>query len=159
MKGALALAAIGAAVCFAMPARAACLACSCTVTAAPLSFGSFSPLGAAPVDAVGSLALNGNGLPTSLDSLTIELSTGAAGSFAPRRMRNGAQTLAYNLYSDPSRTIVWGDGAGGSSALVVQNQLSLLVWTTTKPVYARIPASPAAAPGIYADTIVVTVEW
>jgi spore coat protein U-like protein len=145
-------------VCAPPPARAACLTCSCTVSADPMSFGSFSPL-SGPVDAVGSIDVDCIGLTTSLDTISIELSAGLSGSYAPRQLRSGASTLAYNLYSDPARTIVWGDGAQGSSPRVVQNQLSLLLWTSTAPVYGRVHASPLAAPGVYSDTIIVTVEW
>jgi spore coat protein U-like protein len=140
------------------PARAACLTCSCTVSADPMSFGSFSPL-SGPVDAVGSIDVDCFGLTTSLDSISIELSAGVSGSYAPRELKSGADVLAYNLYTDPARTIIWGDGAQGSSPRVVQNQLSLLIWTTTAPVYGRVASSPLAPPGVYSDTIIVTVEW
>lgn len=143
---------------FPFSAEAACLTCSCTVGANPLSFGAFNPL-AGPMDAVGSVEIDCIGLTTSLDSMTIELSTGGSGAYGARRLRNGANTLPYQLYSDPTRMTVWGDGTGGSSALVVQNQLSLLIWRTTQPVYGRIPEAPTARPGSYSDTIVVSVEW
>lgn len=140
------------------PARAACLTCSCTVTAEPMSFGAFSPL-SGPVDAVGAIDVDCIGLTTSLDSIAIELSAGVSGSYTPRQLRSGAHALSYNIYTDPARTIVWGDGTQGSSPRVLQNQLSLLIWTTTAPVYGRVQASPLAPPGAYSDTIIVTVEW
>jgi spore coat protein U-like protein len=140
------------------PAGAACLTCSCTVSADPMSFGAFSPL-AGPVEAVGAIDVDCIGLTTSLDSISIELSTGISGSYAPRQLRSGPNSLAYNLYTDPARTIVWGDGTQGSSPRVVQNQLSLLMWSTTAPVYGRVQSSPLAPPGAYSDTIIVTVEW
>jgi spore coat protein U-like protein len=145
---------------FAWPtdARAACFTCSCTVSTDTLSFGSITPL-AGQVDAVGEIDVSCFGLTTGLDSMTISLSTGGSGTYASRRMINGANTLAYNLYSDAGRTVIWGNGTGGSSSLVVQNQLSLLSWSTSTPVYARIPSAPSTRPGTYTDTIVVTVVW
>lgn len=139
-------------------AEAACLTCSCTVSADPLSFGSLSPL-MGPVDAVGEIEVSCIGLTTALDSISLRLSTGVSGTYASRQLRNGVNVLPYNLYSDPARTVVWGNGTGGSSELEVQNQFSLITWTTSAPVYARVSPAPSAPPGTYTDTIIVTVEW
>ena len=140
-------------------AHAACLTCSCTVTANPLAFGAYAPLNNAPLDGAGEIDIDCFGLTTALDSITLKLSAGGSGSFAARRMLSGANTLSYNIYSDAARSIVWGDGTGGSSSLTLQNQFSLLSWSTSAPVYGRIAAAPGTRTGNYADTIIVTVEW
>jgi spore coat protein U-like protein len=74
-------------------------------------------------------------------------------------MQSGANILPYNIYKDPARSMIWGDGAGGYSGLVITNTFSLLSWTSSVNLYGRIPASMTSRPGNYSDTILVTVEW
>ena len=49
---------------------------------------------------------------------TIALNAGVqGGTVALRRMAAGGGTLNYNMYSDPGRTTIWGDGTAGTSPL------------------------------------------
>jgi spore coat protein U-like protein len=71
-----------------------------------------------------------------------------------RKMKAGSATIAYQLYRDASRTLVWGntlntDTKGGSGDGSTQNHT----------VYGRVPAQTTPAPGTYSDTIVVTIEY
>lgn len=141
------------------PARATCLLCSCTVTAHPISFGSFAPLSNTNLDIASSIDVSCTGITTSLDSLEVKMNAGSSGSFAARRMQSGANLLPYNIYKDPARSMIWGNGTGGYTGLVVTNTLSLLSWNSSVNVYGRIPAAPTSRPGSYVDTILVTVEW
>jgi spore coat protein U-like protein len=69
----------------------------------------------------------------------------------------GAERLLYNLYLDAARTIVWGDGTGGSQTgpMVTTRGAG---GTTTAYVFGRIPAGQDVAAGVYGDTIRVTFE-
>ena len=48
---------------------------------------------------------------------TIALGSGN-GAYASRRMVSGGNFLAYNLYTDVARTMIWGAGPQGQGLLV-----------------------------------------
>lgn len=143
------------------PAQAACSPlslCVCTVTATGVSFGNYNPLAPADTDATGTVRVVCTLLLDLAGSFTIDLSTGSSGSFSQRRLQRGSENLRYNLYVDAARSQLWGDGTGGSTR-ITRNFGALLNVTDTVPVYGRIPAGQNVAPGIFTDTIIVTVTY
>ena len=70
-------------------------------------------------------------------------------------MTSGGNTLTYNLYTDPSRTQVWGDGTGGSN---VSNGSGSGAAQTIN-VYGRISSGQTVPTGTYTDTITVTINF
>ena len=126
-------------------------AAGCSFTgASSVAFGAYDPFSAAPLDTVGTVSwrCSGLGVPR------IELDAGGSGSFAWRTLLNGPETLRYNLFLDAARTVVWGDGTGGSAAGPV-------TFTTgggleRASVYGRIPAGQDVGWGTFTDTIRVT---
>jgi spore coat protein U-like protein len=132
---------------------------ACTVSATNLSFGQYVTSSGSAADTTGNIAVTCSGLANLLVGYTIALSTGASGSYAPRTLTSGANTLNYNLYTDLLRTTVWGNGSGSST--VSGSILVQLLFPTTNnhTVYGRIPASQNVAPGNYSDTITVTVNY
>lgn len=142
-------------------ASAACtgLNCSCSISADPLDFGTYNPLGGGNVDAVGNVSVTCGALVLGADiSYEVTLSPGASGSALNRTMSNGSGTMTYNLYTDTNHTLVWGDGAGGTSTITNSYLLSLIFSTTDDfPIYGRIPSGQNAEVGSYSDTIVATV--
>ncbi len=154
---ALALATV-AALCVPREAQALCLLCSCTVSASPMSFGTYVPLNNAPLDAATTVNVSCTGVGA-LSAVEISLDPGQSGNFAIRQMRSGVHELDYNIYSNASRTQIWGDGASGYGSVIVPNLLGLAAWNSSTPAYGRIYAAPAALPGIYSDTVLVTIEW
>jgi spore coat protein U-like protein len=69
-------------------------------------------------------------------------------------MNNGANTLTYNIYTSASRSIVWGDGHGGSSS-----QTAYKNSTTTLSLFGQIPAGQDVATGTYTDNLDATVNF
>jgi spore coat protein U-like protein len=73
-------------------------------------------------------------------------------------MVSGADQLFYNLYLDAARTIIWGDGTGGTQSFFIGNpqgnnqDLSV-------PMFGRIPASQNVKVGAYTDTVTVTLSF
>ena len=67
-------------------------------------------------------------------------------------MSSGAATLGYNLYTNPSRTIVWGDGVTVSGVSSGGTNVDLTV-------YGCVAAGHNVHAGTYADTITVTVTY
>lgn len=83
---------------------------------------------------------------------SISLSPGG-GSYATRSMTDGAHTFNYNLYTDATYTIVWGDGTGSTATVGGSGT------TAIHTVYGRIPARQNAHMGTYFDSITVTVSF
>ncbi|MBE1529902.1 spore coat protein U-like protein [Sphingopyxis sp. OAS728] len=144
-----------------VPAQAACSPlslCSCTVSATGVAFGSYNTLAASPNDAAGSVRVVCTLLLDLAGSFTVDLSPGASNNYAGRTLRNGTNSLVYNLYTNAARTQIWGNGTG-SSLRVTQSFAGLLLVDRTIPVYGRIPARQNARAGAYSDTIIVTVTY
>jgi spore coat protein U-like protein len=127
------------------------------VTVTDVAFGTYNVFATAPLDSTGTISFQCN--PGAAGStVLVTLSTGNSGNFSQRQMLSGANRLEYNLYLDPTRTTVWGDGSGGSSSFTVD--LPASGWSTiTQSVYGRAAAGQDAASGIYSDTITVTMNW
>jgi spore coat protein U-like protein len=129
------------------PAGARAQACTFSTGPTAMAFGAYSPASGAPADSTSTFSYD---CRNASFRATVELSAGA-GTFAQRQMSLGAERLAYNLYQDAARTIVWGDGTPPSRTLVGTRR------RTTYTIYGRIPAGQWVAPGVYGDSITVTL--
>ena len=74
-------------------------------------------------------------------------------------MRNGTESLSYNLYADAARTTVWGDGIGAASVTINPGSVTAGDRTLVRAIYGRIPAQQAVGFGTYNDTIMVTLTF
>lgn len=79
------------------------------------------------------------------------------GDYRMRRMRGpGDAELEYNLFLDPARRQVWGDGVrGGTARLVGQSDGRRAAIFT---VYGRIAPGQSVPAGTYSDSLSVTFE-
>ena len=128
-----------------LPATAAA---NCSVSTTGVSFGAYDPFAAGHLDSAGTISISCDA-PI---AYAIALGTGA-GSYALRTLLSGPHQLGYNLYSDSARTMLWGDGTGGST--VVTGQDSSAIHT----VYGRIPARQNVHIGTYVDSLLITVSF
>lgn len=123
-------------------------AAQCSLSVQGASFGSY--------DVFSNQSLNSTGnIGVSCDisaAYSVSLSAGG-GSYASRSMASGAHRLNYNLYTDATRTTIWGDGTGGTATVSGSGT------TVNHTVYGRIPASQNAYVGSYSDTITVTLTF
>jgi spore coat protein U-like protein len=129
---------------------------SCTVTAVGVAFGTYTPMQATPLDMNGTINIACTGI-SGRNTVTIDLSPGASNNYLTRTLTTGANSLNYNLYFDAAYTQVWGNGTGTSvegSATIRKR-----VPNASLPVYGAIAARQDPAPGDYADTILVTVNY
>jgi spore coat protein U-like protein len=149
MLAALALAAVAA------PGLASAQTCSFTLGPSAMAFGVYDPGATAPTDTTGSFTYTCSSARAR--PVEIWLSTGNGGSFNPRAMSKGADTLAYNLYSDSTRSTIWGDGTGGFAS--VNSVPTGSAHGASLTVYGRIGAGQWVAPGAYSDTITVTLNF
>jgi len=123
---------------------------SCTVTASTMAFGNYS----------GSTGNASSALSVTCTNATpynVGLSAGvASGATVNTRKMTGPASalLSYSLFSDPSRTLNWGQTIGSDT---VTGSGSGAVQALT--VYGQTPAGQFLAPGTYTDTITATVTY
>jgi spore coat protein U-like protein len=126
----------------------------CTLSTTPIVFGTYDVLNPAPQDTSGNLVYRCGRRDR---DIRISFDRGGAPSFAARRMVNGSNRLFYNLFLDPARTVVWGDGTGGTGVYFIRNppnNRDIIV-----PIYGRIPALQDINVGTYTNTIIVTLDF
>jgi spore coat protein U-like protein len=123
-------------------------AVQCSISVQGVSFGSYDVFSNQSLDSTGNIGVSCD----TATPYTLALSPGG-GTYAAREMANGAHRLNYNLYTDATRTGVWGDGAGGTS-LVSGNGTS-----ANHTIYGRVPAAQNAYVGGYSDTVTVTINY
>ena len=143
---------MGLAVLMAVP-REAIGQCSFNSTVG-VSFGAYRYFDLTPTDSTGSITYTCLNL---LSTITIDLSKSSAPTYVPRQMRQGTDTLDYNLYLDASRVSIWGDGTGGSSRYGPVTPPNGSPVTVT--IYGRIPARQNVRVGNYTDTITATINF
>lgn len=146
------------------PAQALCVAglCSCNVTTTNVAFGTYNPFAYGNTDSTGSIKVNCGGVAGLLIPFNIAISAGGSGSYANRQLSSGAHKLAYNLYTDPSHTTLWGDGSAASQLINGGLLLDVLGLSPGQSfwIYGRIPGRQlTAVPGSYSDTINVTLTY
>jgi spore coat protein U-like protein len=128
---------------------------NCTINTSPIAFGAYytdSGTTASP----GILLNCTNGA-----TATITLGQGAnadsgSSDAAPlRRLSNGSGSyLAYQIYSDPSYTTVWGNTAGTGVSYTGTGYSD-----TDTTIYVKIESGQNATVGNYTDTVVATVTY
>jgi spore coat protein U-like protein len=142
-----------------VPHDALALLATCNVSATAINFGTYNPLSGTPDGATGTATVTCSGLVGLLVSWTVTLSTGSSGSFSPRLLNSGGNSLSYNLYTTAAHSTVWGDGSGSTG--VMNGSTTLIVGSNSVnyTVYGVVPASQDRAPGTYMDTVIVTVTY
>ena len=119
-------------------------------TASDLNFGSTGIINA-NIDQSSTLVVQcTNGTP-----YNVALNYGANGTSAATRAMTagGTDQVKYALFRDVARTIPWGNTATDAYSDTGKGS------TVQIPVYGRVPAQNAVAPGNYSDTITVTVNY
>ena len=88
-------------------------------------------------------------------SYTVAIGTGeGSNSFAPRVFAGATADLEYNLYLDPARLVVFGDGSAGTQTLPGVCNGACVV-----QVYGRIDGGQLVPGGTYTDDVEVTIEF
>lgn len=127
----------------------------CNLTTTGVNFGAYDVFSTSPTDSTGSVTILCDATTTVATSIG---QSPNSGGFNPRRMKHSSlgDLMIYNLYTDGSRTIIWGDGTGGTSTVTrkaIKNKpLDLTV-------YGRIPPGQDVSGGLYGETLVVTIVW
>jgi len=137
-----------------LPSRVAAMECVIE-SLSDLAFGRYLVTGRRPVDAVAFLVFSCTDIQGN-DMVSIEIGRSLTGGFAPRVMTGPGSNLEYDLYLNAGRTRVWGDGTAGTFASRVRPFRNR---PTSVPIYGRIPPSQGVQPGIYSDTVVVSLVF
>lgn len=126
---------------------------ACTMSAANMNFGNYDANAATPTDTTSSLSV----LCTNGQSYVVSLDAGstAGNTMTARYMTDGSESLAYSLYTDAGRTVIWGDGTSGTGTVSGTGSGTQQAIT----VYGRIPVSQLVGQGSYSDTITATVTY
>ena len=130
----------------------------CTIGVTPINFGTYDTFSSTPLDAVGTITVNCTGDVEKADvALGVSLTSGG---FNPRRMKRsvGSDLLDYNIYTDVTRTVIFGDGTGGTSDVRVKRKGKPEPWTENISTYGRIPPGQDVSAGTYSDTLTATVN-
>src|SRR5688572_8389034 len=127
---------------------------TCSIAAAALDFGAAipNPINSNVDSQTTITATCSNGAPY---QIALSAGNGLGATFGDRRMTSGTNLLRYSLFTDSSRTIVWGNGSAGNTR--VNGNGNGAAQTIT--VYGRIISGQSVATGMYSDTVVVTMTF
>lgn len=148
-------------------------AAACNQSLTDIGFGVITQLDPQPTDVQGTITVECQaeaadlaGLPpTAIVDYQIRIDGGTAGNVVLRALQGPGATLRYNIYTDPGRQSVWGDGGNGTTT-----QSGQFVFTADEVLqgtpksaghlsYARIPPNVNVVPGQYSDTVTVTLVF
>lgn len=132
------------------------MAVNCNVTVSPLDFGIYDPSAVTPQDVNGNVDVRCNG---NAGSFILTISQGSGGGFFPRLLLSGTTTMQYNLYTDPARALVWGDGTGGTDVNSGSKPNTGPPVQFSFPIYGRIFPNQSVASGLYSDSLLVTAVF
>jgi spore coat protein U-like protein len=139
-----------------VPARAAIM---CTVSVSGVSFGAYDTLSSSDRDSSGTVTIYCSGTVGANVSYSILLSQGD-GTYAVRKAKNGLTDMYYNLYTDASRSQVWGDGTAGTVVISDSYQMTATSESRSYTVYGRVPGSQnSAMVGGYSDNLLATLSY
>lgn len=141
----------------------------CTPTSNTIAFGAYNPLPASP-DTTGTASFviactDAGGVKNKNTTInyTVTLSGQALRQLAPP---TGTDRLNFNLYTDSARSIVWGDGTGGTATITGSIAVPGKSTASSAPItyYGKITAaqdvsanSPGPAPTTYSQSLTMTL--
>jgi len=129
---------------------------ACTVSATGINFGVYDTFAVTPLDSTGSITVSCDRNPPTDVTVAIGPS-GTSGGFTPRMMGQASRPgrLNYNLFTNASRNVIWGDGTGGTATVFLRKINRNHPETAT--IYGRIPPLQSVASGSYSDRLTVTI--
>lgn len=125
----------------------------CTIISAPnIDFGTIGVM-TANVDSSSTLIIACT--PGTPYSVALDAGTGTGSTITDRRMASaGGSALKYQLFRDSMRTQNWGNTVGTDTVGGTGNGGNI-----AHVIFARVPQQSAPAPGAYASTVTVTVNY
>ena len=132
---------------------------ACVISSTPLAFGKYVPTRNRHADFTATVTVTCAAIGPG--SASVEGTIGLLGASQGRALRAGAHRLRYQLFADPARTIVWGDGSGEGRARAVSGLVGPAAPLRARfTIYGRILAgNRSAGVGNYADQITVVLNY
>ncbi len=142
----------------------------CSVSSSGLSFGAYQPLTfsgqliSADVLSTGTISITCSNM-LSLGSYTLALGPSADGGgdrISTRYMANssGGANMAFNLYTDARRSVVWGNGGIGAQVSGSLPVVTLGSYTDNVTVYGKIPAGQnTLKAGSFSGSVTMTLTY
>ncbi len=128
---------------------------NCSVSTTAVSFGNVNVLSGSNADATGGLSVTCTS--GTAWTATADAGAGTGASLATRKMTSGSNLLNYALYTESTRTTLWGDGGIVVAGTFTGTGNGSAQAST---IYARVPSGQTSVPaGSYADTVTVTVTY
>lgn len=127
---------------------------NCTISTAPIAFGSYDPIGAnasAALDATGSITVS----CTKGSTVSIGLGAGQNALVGARRMSAAAEFLTYEIFLDTTRLTVWANTGAAMLSTGTAPSKSPRAFV----VYGRVAAGQDVSPGTFSDVVVATVNF
>jgi spore coat protein U-like protein len=121
----------------------------CSVNTVAVAFGAYNVYSTSNTLTTGQVTVNCSPAGT---AYTVALNGGTFGTIAQRKQGSGLNRLLYNLYTDVSRSTLWGDGS--TNGVTVSSS-----GMTPLNIYGSIPASQDVSVGNYSDSVSVTVTF
>lgn len=129
----------------------------CSVTTTPVAFGVYDISLATPTNSTGTITVTCDVVPKPNVIISIGPTTAPSSGFNPRTMKFGVNLLNYNLYTDAAYSLIWGDGTLGTNTVTLPAVPRNTPKVTT--VYGRITAGQDVVPGVYGETLTVTITY
>ncbi len=159
----LALAALAATASAPAAAQMSHASVSCVLSATPLNFGVYNPAWPAPTDFSATITVTcttplAGPVPV---AGSVTLSPGGGAAAGTRRMASDGAVLRYQVYADAGRSVVWGDGSGGSMTVPIsgtagRTQPLRMTFTAHGRLLAR---QGNATVGTYNDLLTATLSY
>lgn len=124
----------------------------CDVTATDLDFGNYTAQSATPQQST--TLLRTTCTPNTTYNIGLNEGTSPGATVNQRKMVSGGQVLNYQLYSDASRSAIWGNTTGSDTVTGVGTGIA-----QDHTVFGSIPAAQVVPAGDYQDTITVRVYY
>lgn len=126
----------------------------CLIAASNIDFGQVGVI-SSPVNSTGTISATCTNF--SPYNLLLGPGQGAGANQNARKLTRvgDSDTLGYALYTDATRSIVWGDGTDGTNTRPGYGSGT----TQTSTIYATLLPSAAVPAGVYVDTVIATVMF
>ena len=130
----------------------------CSLEVTPLIFGEYLPYRGIPTDSTATLTVICINHSTSVGQLSGSITLMGATPSTNRQLRQGLQALRYQLYLDPARTELWGDG---NNSLAISGTITFEThYRQEIMIYGRIYANQnTATANAYIDNINSTLDY
>jgi spore coat protein U-like protein len=139
------------------PLTARAQAATCRIRLSGLDFGTYRSLDRTPDTVLGRLDVLCTADSANGATPHVTISAGNSGQFAERTMTFANHLLRYNLYAEPTRRLVLGDGSAGTAAFATPRARTRR--SQSWPIFGLIAPGQRVPAGIYTDTLLIEVEF